>query len=44
METVKACPEKIVAKTEEINTKQKELEKLLKKKPKNRGDLLRSVP
>ena len=35
LETVKACQEKIVAKTEEINTKQKELEKLLQKKPKN---------
>ena len=34
LETVKACQEKIVAKTEEINTKQKKLEKLLQKKPK----------
>ena len=34
LKTVKACQERIVAKTEDINTKQKKLEKLLQKKPK----------
>ena len=34
LKTLKACQERIVAKTEDINTKQKKLEKLLQKKPK----------
>ena len=34
LKTVKACQERIVAKTEDIKTKQKKLEKLLQKKPK----------
>ena len=34
LKTVKACQERIVAKTEDINTKQKKLEKVLQKKPK----------
>ena len=34
LKTLKACQERIVAKTEDINTKQKKLEKVLQKKPK----------